>query len=112
MQSVMNRQAGRMSLVLRGVLAWTVFSMAGCGYGKVGDQAYGYARALYTVCNLKNPERLAKLESQLQQASVGEGLSEKEKRWLMDIVSLAKRERWDAAARSARRMVSDQVERK
>jgi len=98
--------------LLQGIVACLILCFCGCGYGKVGDKAYGYARALYTVCNLKNPERLVKVETQLQQATVGHDFSEREKQWLLDIVSQAKRNQWETAAKSARRMISDQIERK
>lgn len=111
MPSSTNQKIPRSGSLICALLLGIVLTICGCGYGKVSDKAYDYARALYTVCNLKSPQRLEKVELQLQQASADQDLSEQEKKWLLDIVSLAKRNQWDAAAKSARRMISDQIER-
>lgn len=85
--------------------------LIGCGYGKVSGESYQYARALYMACNLKDPKRLQKVETQLLSVVPGEKLSQKEKQWLLDIVNMGKRENWESGAKAARRMIRDQVER-
>ncbi len=80
----------------------------GCSsYGDVGEGAYEYASALYSICNTKNEDRLSTLREQLDSDT---RVSEQEKRWLVQIAESASAGNWEQAAKNARQMMMEQVE--
>ena len=83
----------------------------GCGYGKVSPQAYECAKALYAITNRQAADRLPEVETQISESLSKGELAAQEADWLLDIIKDAENERWEAAAKAARRLMEDQVER-
>lgn len=93
--------------------ALLIFALLNRGYGKVSPKAYQLAKALYSTCKAQDERRLDKVEAILNEE---ETLSEnqvtaREKRWLSRIIQKARNGNWESAAKAARRMMEDQVER-
>ena len=82
----------------------------GCGYGKISPKAYEHAKALYSICNRKDKQRLTRYATLLREARTQGEISPKEADWLDDIVQEAQAGEWEDAAAKARRMMTDQVE--
>ena len=89
------------------VVAGIVWSQR--GYGEVGAQAYEYAKALYSICNRRDADRLDAFSRQMEVASQTGDLSEQETRWLRGIMQQAHAGKWAAATRESRRLLEDQV---
>ncbi len=87
-----------------------VVVVPGCGYGKVGPKAYEYAKALHSICDRQDEKRLEKLAGILEQSHQKEEITDKEFRWLKDIVAQARRGQWKNARANARQMMQDQVQ--
>ena len=87
----------------------TVFRGCG-GYGEVGPKAYEHAKALYSICNRRDADRLEKFSTSLAKAQNAGEVTEKEQAWLEDIVEDAKVGEWEEATAKARRLMEDQVE--
>ena len=99
--------------VALGVLAIAVatFLWLGRGYGTVSPDAYQVAQALYSSCLAKSEVRLEAVEATIDGASDEPlEITEKEQRWLMEIIADAKAGSWQSAAADARQMMEDQVE--
>lgn len=84
--------------------------VAGCGYPKVSPTAYELSMSLYNVSNRKLKDQLPAVEERIAEAKNNEEISEREAKWLEDIVALAAKNRWKKAMQSARRMMEDQVD--
>ncbi len=86
-------------------------SLQGCGYGKIGPKAYEYAKALHSICDRKDEKRLEKLDTMLKKSQKKGEVTEKEARWLNEIVAKARQMQWEDATADARQMMQDQVKR-
>jgi len=86
-----------------------VVTIAGCSYGEVTPVTYEYAKALYSITNRKDATRLDQVHSQVETALAQQELSEREARWLHQIVEDAAAGRWEKANRAARQMMEDQL---
>lgn len=80
------------------------------GYGELSPKAYAYAKALYSICNLKDEKRLPKVESMIAESLKKGEISERERDWLQDVIDRARDGDWETALSRARRMMEDQVE--
>ena len=83
------------------------------GYGKVSPRAYEVSTALYGACLAKSDARLESIEGLLDEGAETEDastVSEDERRWLESMIRTARDGDWESAAKSARRMMEDQVE--
>lgn len=83
------------------------------GYGKVSPRAYEVSTALYGACLAKSDARLESIEGLLDEDAEAEDastVSEDERRWLESMIRTARDGDWESAAKSARRMMEDQVE--
>ena len=79
------------------------------GYGEVDHQTYEIATALYAACNARSADRLSQVSQVIDQAKRDDQVPDREARWLERIIDRAESGDWESAARSARRMLSDQV---
>ena len=84
--------------------------LRGCGgYGEVGSTAYLHAKALYSICNRQDAERLETFSSSLAAALDTGEITAREHRWLEDIMAQAKAGDWQEATINSRRLIKDQV---
>lgn len=82
----------------------------GCtGYGKVSDRTYELAKALYSICNAKDEQRLAKIRTMISDEKSGVAMTSREIDWLEDIVEQAAAGKWESAAAKARQLMEDQA---
>ena len=79
------------------------------GYGTVSHQTYEFSKAIYGACLAKSEQRLDKIEELLDDPSNAE-LPSHERKWLDAIISNARAEKWEAAAKKARSMMEDQAQ--
>ena len=86
-----------------------VMSLAGCGYSEVSPLTYDYAKALYSATNRQDAEQLAFIRVKVDASLEDDQLTDKEARWLVDIIDTATSGDWDEACDLARRMMLDQV---
>ena len=94
---------------LASVLAM-IHVLRGCGgYGEVGSTAYLHAKALYSICNRQDGERLEQYSASLNSAFEAGEISERELGWLEDIMAQAKAGDWQEATINARQLIKDQV---
>lgn len=95
--------------LLVGGIAWWLNS----GYGEVSGDAYEVAKALYGTCLAEDEDRLERvtvlLEEQNDEDTERLAITPKERRWLESMIDTARKGDWKSAARSARRMMEDQV---
>jgi hypothetical protein len=71
---------------------------------KLSREGYELSKALYSVCNLRDSQRLMNFESKLQEYS----LAPDEMSRVQSILDLAKVEQWDAASSRARALLESQ----
>ncbi|QEG23744.1 hypothetical protein [Mariniblastus fucicola] len=107
---------GKLASVVLGVvmIAVLVFLFSPRGYGEVSPDAYEVSKALYGACLAESDERLEAIDVRLSAGSDVDpesslAVSETERRWLESMISTARNGDWKSAARSARRMMEDQV---
>ncbi len=86
-----------------------LFWFFGSGYGKVSDNGYKVATALFSVCNRQDGERLEELERIVVASRDDGSLQPKEARWLQGIIGDAQRGKWGKASASVRRMMNAQI---
>ena len=79
------------------------------GYGTVSPQTYEFSKAIYGACLSKNEQRLDKVEQLMNDPSHAE-LPLNEQKWLDAIISDARADNWEAAAKKARSMMKDQAQ--
>ena len=104
-----NQQIG---LVAGGILLTVVAVVAYLnlrGYGELSPKAYAYSKALYSICNRQDEQRLAKVEKMIVASEMEGDISSKESLWLQDVIARARDGDWDTATKQARRMMMDQV---
>jgi len=93
------------------VLAVIAISVRGCGrYGEVNALTYQHAKALYSACNSRDPERLRTCTSMIAAAESGEGISSTESGYLKAIIDTADAGQWDDAQAMARQLMVDQTD--
>ena len=90
-------------------LAVLITSFVGCGYGEVSGETYEYAKALYSIGNRHDSERLDEVAEMIRSARTAGRITKQESNWLNDIIQLARNDEWETAARRARDMMEDQV---
>ena len=99
------------TLLVLSAIAVAMTFWLGRGYGTVSPDAYRIAQALYSSCLAKSEVRLEAVEATIDGASDEPlEITEKEQRWLMEIIADAKAGNWQSAAADARQMMEDQVE--
>ena len=73
------------------VLLMLVVGARGCGhYGEVNSTTYEYGKALYSVCNRRDAERLEKVAAMIDSAMENGKISKTEARSLQGIVNEAR----------------------
>lgn len=83
---------------------------SGCtGYGKVSDRTYELAKALYSICNAKDEQRLVKIRTMISDEKPGVAMTAREIDWLENIVEQAEAGQWDSASAKARQLMEDQA---
>jgi len=75
----------------------------------VSPDTYQYAKALYSVTNRQQVERLEPVSAQIEQARQAGELPQREAGWLQAIVDDARTGDWQTANSAARQMMQDQV---
>ena len=83
--------------------------VSGCGYGEVSPKAYEIAKALWSICERKDAERLDKVSELIAESEKAGEVTAEEAGWLRDIVEDGRDGDWDDAVEAAREMMSDQV---
>ena len=92
-------------------LAAIVFFVQGCGqYGKVNEATYEYAKALYSICNRRDSERLEQCANMIYEAAEKEELSGTEASYLTGIIEAARNEDWKESLVMSRQLMVDQLE--
>lgn len=85
--------------------------LLGCGYGPVSERGYAIATALHSAIDRQDTETIERISEAIKHDSDQGLLANDEAAWLGDIVAEADSERWEAAERSARRLLKDQAGR-
>ena len=84
--------------------------LTGCGgYGEVSPLVYEYAKALYSVCNQRDKERLDVLAEHIDTSLEQQEITKSEAGWLNDIIGDALDGHWESAAKDTRRLMEDQI---
>jgi len=84
----------------------------GCGgYGEVSPPAYEYAKALYSICNRRDSDRLDVLRKKVETSLQEQEITEQEAGWLNELIAQADSGQWKSAESEARRIMEDQVQR-
>ena len=84
--------------------------ISGCGYPEVSPLTYEYSKAIYSIANQKDLDRLKIIESKINAAATTGELTDDESKWLGEMIADATSGDWDRASQSARRLMMDQVE--
>jgi hypothetical protein len=103
---------GRYSILalLCGVLVASAVLVPGCGgYGEVSPLTYEYTKALYSICNRRDAERLNLLRDKVATSLDQQEITDQESEWLGGIIAQAESGQWKAAEKEARRLMEDQV---
>lgn len=87
----------------------SALSVAGCGYGQVSPTAYEFAKALYAISNRQAGDRLDPISEQVTVARDDGQLTDREAKWLHDIIAQARDGYWKSAEQASRRMLEDQI---
>ncbi|MCA9074724.1 MAG: hypothetical protein KDA93_06810 [Planctomycetaceae bacterium] len=97
-------------LASQGLLAVVLaFCLIGCGYPEVSPKSYELATALYSACNRRSEEHLAKVSDLMETHAKSGDITNREFEWLQAIVEQAEEGDWEAAASEARQIMNDQV---
>ncbi len=83
---------------------------SGCGYPKVSQSTYAYAKAIYTVANQQDAKRIPAIRERIEQAIEEGVIQPNEARFLFEILTDADGGEWSKASRRARKLMMDQVE--
>lgn len=93
------------------VVAGLLVLAGGCGgYPEVSPAAFELAKAVVAVCNTRQPEQLDKARRIIQMRHEAGDISQREERYLGEILELAEAGRWERAETRARRLLRDQTE--
>ena len=87
------------------------FLLSGCWYGKVSPRTYEIAKALYSVCNQKKTEKLEQVTELIASSLEENKISQREAKWLHQIIEQATKENWDTAMQESRQIMEDQTGR-
>ena len=79
------------------------------GYAPVGSKAYAYAKALYSICNRQDTERLDAIETMIDESIRREEITTQEYRYLNAIVRQARVSDWKGGQHECRKLMEDQV---
>jgi len=82
-----------------------------CGYPEVSPKTYEISKALYSVCNQKNQERLQTVKALIESSLESKEINEDEADMLFEIVAQAQANDWDAAMVESRNLMEDQIDR-
>lgn len=103
---------GSLILALSCALLALAVLVPGCGgYGEVSPLAYEYAKALYSICNRRDAERLDVLREKVASSLEKQEITDQESKWLADLIAQAESGQWKSAEAEARRLMEDQVHR-
>lgn len=93
-----------------GLLAGSLLaSLAGCGsYPTVSPAAYKLAQGVVRICNGRRADQLATAGQLVAAEHQAGSITDRERRYLNDILQLAADGSWERAERNARRLVADQ----
>ena len=82
---------------------FAILFVIGCGTPPVvNEEAYQLNKALYTVCNLQQPDRLETTAKLVTQAHANGKISDIEFNYLSKIITKAQNGKWDSAMQLAR----------
>ena len=105
-------QQTRLLLISLPVLTAIVFFARGCGrYDEVNELSYAHAKALFSICNRKDKQRLEVCADMITTATQNKKLSSTEASYLNDIIAVARKDQWQDAHAMARQLMVDQVDR-
>ena len=90
------------------LLAILIF-FSGCGYPEVSQSTYAYAKAIYTVANQKDADRIPVVHQQIENARDNGEILANEAEFLFEILDDASAGNWSDASRQARKLMMDQV---
>ncbi len=92
--------------------AATVYFFCSQGYGKVSRRTYDMATAIYGACLAKSEIRVDKIQRLLSDDDTDSPeISPRERKWIDNIIRKAKNGNWESAAKAAKQIMEDQVER-
>ena len=101
---------GRIDIPLASILL--LIALTGCSdYQGISPTAYQYAKALYNVTNRKRGEKLDEVNNLITSSKREGTITTQEANWLREIVDDAREGNWEAAQKTARQMMSDQVQK-
>ncbi|MDG2409985.1 MAG: hypothetical protein P8M53_13330 [Pirellulales bacterium] len=94
------------------VLTYSLLCLSvGCSdYQGISPTAYQYAKALYNVTNRKRSEKLDQVSDLIAVSRQDGQITEQEVEWLERIIEDARDGDWQTAQKTARQMMSDQVQ--
>ena len=99
---------GRIDIPLASILL--LIALTGCSdYQGISPTAYQYAKALYNVTNRKRGEKLDEVNNLITSSKREGTITTQEANWLREIVDDAREGNWEAAQKTARQMMRDQV---
>lgn len=94
------------------MLAIVVFLVRGCmHYGEVNAATYEHAKALYSICNRKDAQRLEVCAAMIEEAATAAQISQTETAYLNDIITTARDRNWTDALAMSRQLMVDQIDR-
>lgn len=94
------------------LLAATVFFVQGCGrYETVNAATYEHAKALYSVCNRRDRQRLEVCANMIAEAAANDELSRTERSYLTAIIEAARKNLWKESLAMSRQLMVDQLRR-
>lgn len=93
------------------LVALFVMQFNACGYPEVSPKTYEISKALYSVCNQKNKERLETVTKLIEKSLSNEEISDSEADMLNEIVAQAQADEWEKAMLESRTLMEDQVGR-
>ena len=101
---------GRIDIPLASILL--LIALTGCSdYQGISPTAYQYAKALYNVTNRKRGEKLDEVNNLITSSKREGTITTQEADWLLEIVNDAREGNWEAAQKTARQMMRDQVQK-
>lgn len=100
-------------LILAGLLLLVAiaFGARGCGhYSTVNEVTYEHAKALYSVCNRQDIQRLQTCAEMIAKAEQDDQISSTEAAYLNEIIEVARNEQWEESLAMSRQLMVDQVQ--
>jgi len=93
------------------LLVVIVIQLNACGYPEVSPKTYEISKALYSVCNQKNQERLQTVKALIQSSLENKEINKDEAQMLNKIVAQASEDQWESAMLESRSLMEDQIDR-